>query len=143
MSEAVDILHAMLTVQQQILALLKSAVPPPVATDSDLASKYGDPVLKFLPRDWTGEDCRNRPFSECPAELLDLVADANDYFARVADEKDEKTDKGRPVSKYKRADAARARGWARRIRAGWKPQAGFDQPKTVPDDLWPDKEVAF
>ncbi len=41
--------------------------------------------------------------------LLDLVAETFDYFAGQAEAKDERTDKGKPVAEYKRADAARAR----------------------------------
>jgi hypothetical protein len=58
-------------------------------------------------------------FSECPAEFLDLLAGAFDYFARKAEENDETTTSGKPVAPYKRKDAARARGWAKRIRAGY------------------------
>ena len=116
---AIHYLYDISVTLRQILALLQAQVPPVVATDADLDGKYGDPILKFMPRDWSGEDCRQRRFSECPPPLLDLVADANDYFARKADESEEKTEKGTPVSKYKRADAARARGWAKRLRTGW------------------------
>lgn len=89
-----------------------------VATDRDLDGKYGNPEIKFNPRDWTGPSCKGRRMSECPADFLELVAETFDYFARQADEKDERTDSGKPVAGYKRADAARARGWAKRIRDG-------------------------
>jgi hypothetical protein len=89
-----------------------------VATDRDLDGKYGNPAVKFNPRDWTGASCKGRPFSACPPEFLDLLAETFDYFARVADEKQEMTDNGKPVGDYKRQDAARARGWAVRIRSG-------------------------
>jgi hypothetical protein len=129
MSEAVTILQNIEATLRAILGLLKEQVPPPVATDAELDGKYGNPILKFTPRDWSGPSFKEKRFSECPPELLDLVASMNDYFARKADENNEKTEKGTPVSKYKRADAARARGWAKRLRAGWASAApSFDSP---------------
>jgi len=89
-----------------------------VATDQDLDGQHGNPELRFDPRDWTGPSYKGSRFSECPAELLDMVAEVFEYFATKADEAGEKTDAGVPKSKYKRADAARARGWALRIRSG-------------------------
>ena len=93
---------------------------PGVAPDSDLDGPYGDPPVKFDPRDWTGDSCKGLTFSECPAEFLDMLAETFDYFAQKAEEKNEMTTSGKPVAPYKRKDAARARGWARRIRAGYK-----------------------
>jgi hypothetical protein len=95
-----------------------AATQKAVASDSDLDGKYGNPELRFLPRDWTGPSFKGRKFSECPPALLDLVADSCEYIARKADENNELTDKGKPVGDYKRMDAARARGWAARIRSG-------------------------
>lgn len=97
-----------------------------VASDKDLDGKYGDPVVKFDPRDWTGESCKGLPMSQCPAPFLDLLAETFDYFAGVAEEKNEQTDKGKPTAQYKRADAARARGWAKRIREGKVSQTSRD-----------------
>lgn len=89
-----------------------------VASDRDLDGRYGDPELRFSPRDWTGPNYKGRKFSQCPADLLDMVAETLEWAAGKAEEKGETTDKGKPVSQYKRADAARARGWAKRIRDG-------------------------
>lgn len=102
-----------------------------VADDRDLDGQYGDPVLKFTPRDWTGDPYKDRKFSECPADLLDLVAETLDYFAKKAEEKGEKTSGGKDVAPFKRLDAARARGWAARVRAGRVPVTtggGWDEP---------------
>lgn len=92
-----------------------------VADDRDLDGKYGDPQVKFLPRDWHGDDFKGCNFSTCPAELLDLLAAAYDYFARKNDESGATDSKGRPKSHWDRKSAALARGWAKRIRGGWKP----------------------
>lgn len=90
------------------------------ADDRDLDSQYGDPELRFTPRDWAGPDYKHRHYSECPPELLDMVADSLEYFARRSDETNAKTNSGKPKSEYERKDAARARGWAKRLRDGWQ-----------------------
>lgn len=88
------------------------------APDRDLDGKYGDPVVKFHPRDWRGQECKGLNFSECPVDFLDMLAETFDYFADKAEKSGEKTTSGKPVAPYKRQDAARARGWAARIRSG-------------------------
>lgn len=102
-----------------------------VASDRDLDSQYGDPEVRLnkMPRDWTGPSYKGRKFSECPPELLDMLADMFEYFAKKAEESGE-THNGKPVAPYKRKDAARARGWAKRIRDGKHTPAA---PPTVPD----------
>jgi hypothetical protein len=90
-----------------------------VADDQDLDGKYGDPKVNFNPRDWRGDSIKGARYSECPAEFLDLLASALDYFARKADENGETASNGKPKSFYSKKDAARARGWAKRIRAGY------------------------
>lgn len=97
---------------------------PAVASDRDLDSQHGDPEIKARdPRDWTGPTMKGRKFSQCPAEYLDMVAERLDYFCSQnagATEEDQKK------LRYQRLDASRARGWAKRIRAGWKPAAPAD-----------------
>lgn len=90
-----------------------------VADDRDLDSQYGDPKVNFNPRDWHGDSLKGCRYSECPPEFLDLLAGALDYFARKADENNETASNGKPKSFYNKRDAARARGWARRKRAGY------------------------
>jgi hypothetical protein len=118
-TDAVDLLRSIDASLKQLVRVLSAQQGPVVADDRDLDSKYGDPVVKFLPRDWSGDDYREYRFSECPVSLLDMLADAFDYFARKAEETGEEY-KGKPTAPYKRKDAARARGWAKRLRAGWK-----------------------
>lgn len=101
----------------------RSGATGQVASDADLDGQYGDPPVKFMPRDWKGPTFKGRKFSECPAELLDVLAETFDYFARKADDTDERTPSGKPKSAYSRKDAARARGWAARVRAGKAPGA--------------------
>ena len=92
---------------------------PAVASDHDLDGQYGDPVVKAKdPRDWTGEPMNGRRFSECPPEYLEMVAERLDYFAGQAEASGELATNGKPAAQYKRLDAARARGWAKRIREG-------------------------
>lgn len=123
--EALDVLRsidatlkAMLALAQQRQVQARAAQPKAVASDRDLDGKYGDPIVKFKPRDWTGPEFKNRRFSECPPEFLDQLAQAFDWFAEQAEARREMTDRGKPVADYKRQDAARARGWAKRVRDG-------------------------
>jgi hypothetical protein len=95
---------------------------PAVAPDTDLDGEYGNPVIKAKdPRDWSGPTMNGRRLSECPAEYLDLLAARYDYFADQQELSNEQTTSGKPRAPYTRREAARARGWARRLRAGWKP----------------------
>lgn len=121
-TEAVDLFKSIDRSLKAILGVLQAqggnplAGQPPSdgypAPDGDLDSKYGDPEVRAKdPRDWTGVPMKGLKFSECPAEYLDLLADRFDYFA--GKEPDPKK------ANYNRKDAARARGWAARKRAGW------------------------
>jgi hypothetical protein len=106
----------------EILALLKKNAPKEIASDADLDGKWGDPVVKARdPKDWTGETCIGKKFSECPVAYLEMMAERSDYFAAKNDELGAKDEKGRPKSHWDRKNAALARGWARRLRSGWKP----------------------
>ena len=148
--KAVDLLVSIDASLRQLVTLLSANQPKPVADDRDLDGKYGDPELRFVPRDWTGANFKGYHFSQCPAELLEMVAETFDYFAGQSEAKNELTDKGKPVAQYKRLDAARARGWAKRVRAGqgkpveasepepaphaWADEGGFERP-TVDEDV--------
>lgn len=110
---------------------LKAMLPKPVAPARELDGPYGNPEVKFMPRDWTGPSFKHARMSECPPELLDLLAETFDYFAEQSDEKHEITAANKPVSAYRRKDAARARGWAKRKREGW---VGTPAAPAAPDD---------
>lgn len=88
-----------------------------VASDKNLDGQYGDPTVKFDPQRWDGASHSRLPFSQCDPAFLDMYAEALQYFAD--NPKAGREDK----AKYDDMDAARARGWAKRIRAGWKPAA--------------------
>ncbi len=119
-----DSLHA-------IHELIKAQLPKPVASARDLDGKFGDPLLKFMPRDWVGVDYKGCHYSECPADLLDMLAETLDYFASQSEAKNELTASGKPVAPYRRQDAARARGWAKRKREGW---VGSPRTESTPGD---------
>lgn len=107
--------HAMLAA---LTGRAPAAMPPAqAASDADLDGPHGDPDIKAKsPRDWTGEAMTGRKFSECPPEYLDLLAERFDYFnTREEDAK---------KRGYNARDAARARGWAARLRAGYVPHKG-------------------
>lgn len=94
---------------------------PQIATDRDLDSKYGDPEVRYDPRDWTGDSFVGTPLSQCSPAYLDAFAESCDSYADWADETGKLTSGGKPAGPYRRKDASRARGWAKRLRGGWKP----------------------
>jgi hypothetical protein len=91
----------------------------PVADNTMLDGQYGDPVVKSMPKFWTGDDYKGQRFSVCPPELLDMIAELQDWVADRSEEKNERTDDGKPIAAFRRRDAAKARGWAKRKREGW------------------------
>lgn len=100
---------------------------PQIATDRDLDSTWGDPIVKAKsPRDWTGDDMTGCAFSECPPEYLEMVADRLDYFSE--------TEEDAKKLKYQRLDASRARGWAKRLRNGWQPPEEETSEAAFPSD---------
>jgi hypothetical protein len=112
-------LKSLLHLSQQRMVGPRTAKGPEVASDQDLLGKWGNPEVKASdPRDWTGPTMKGSKFSECPPDYLDLLAERFDYFAVKAEEEDKRTSSGKPVAPYNRKDAARARGWAARMRAG-------------------------
>lgn len=85
-----------------------------IADDNELDSPWGDEVVKFNPRDWRGEPIKGCKMSQCNPDALEKLADACEYFA-VKNE-GQLTEKGKPKSDFDLRTAARARGWARRLR---------------------------
>jgi hypothetical protein len=126
--DVLDILRSIDASLQHLVALaearaqrLTGAAGPTVSDDADLSSKYGDEKIKFLPRDWSGEDFKGQPMSLCSAPFLLQYAAALDYFAAKNDRDGAKADNGTPKSVYDLRSARRARGWAKRLANGWKP----------------------
>jgi hypothetical protein len=117
--DALAVLRSIDASLKQLVAALVANAPKPVASDRDLDGQYGDPPSPKMPRDWTGPDYKGTRLSQCPPDLLDMLAEMYDYFATKAEANNETTANGKPVATFKRADAARARGWAKRKRAGW------------------------
>ena len=99
----------------------KAGPEPVVADDRDLDGPHGDELVKFAPRGWDDRDglYKGSPMSQCPPAFLDLMAEAFESFARKNVDKGDDKKAG-----YDRRSAARARGWAKRLRNGWRnPQA--------------------
>lgn len=127
-----------------LVALARQLLPPaPV----DLDGPHGDPIINASdPRDWTGDTMKGRKFSECPPVYLDLWAQRLDYFAEKAAKDNEVTTSGNPREPYLRKDAARARGWAARIRAGYNPAiaaSNREYESDFPSDTMKSDEIQF
>lgn len=118
---------AAVTVKQ---AAASSSIP--VADDRDLDGQYGNFTIKKDPPRWDGDSFVGCSLSECPAEYLDAVADLKMWQAGKEDAKGDEAAKRKAA--FCRKDAARAAGWAARIRAGWQPPA-IDAPPPGEDDV--------
>jgi len=102
------------TLKAILMVLSQGRATTPDAPSVNLDDARGNPKLRFLPRDWSGSgEFKGMLFSECPPDLLDLVADSLDYFASKQEDATKK--------RYDELDAKRARGWSARKRAGWTP----------------------
>lgn len=88
-----------------------------IADDRDLDGQHGDPTIKFDPsaKYWNATSYEGYHFSETEPDYLDAMAKYLDACAYMA-EKDS-DERKRKSAIYKRKDAARARGWAQRLRA--------------------------
>lgn len=98
-----------------------------VADAADLDGKYGDEEMKFhLKEKWWqgGGDYAGKRMSQCPADYLDAVAKANDAQAHMMNKSGDAEEAKKAV--YRSRTAARARGWAARIRSGAVKQVAFD-----------------
>jgi hypothetical protein len=94
-----------------------------VADDSDLDGEWGNPTIKYDPREryWTGPSFVGYHYSETAPDYLDATAKYLEAVAFMsAKDTDEKSQKR---AKYSAKDAARARGWAARLRARGEPNA--------------------
>ena len=130
--ESLALLRSMDATLKNILAVMgKERSHPPVSASApnvDLDGQHGDPIVKAKsPRDWSGPVQAGKRFSQCPPEYLLMVADRLDYFTSQLGGSDEDKKKAR----YNALDAARARGWAARLRASGVATAA---PVAPPDD---------
>lgn len=95
---------------QRRVAYLEKAMGLFVSDDA-LDMPGGDKRVKFVPRDWKGENVKGRFYSECSPEFLEVLAETLTWMADNPQEGKEK------YAAFNRKDAARARSWARRLRA--------------------------
>ena len=131
-AETIALLKSIDASLQHLVSLAESRKPQSV----DLDSEHGNPEVKAKdPRDWSGPSMFGKRFSECPATYLDVLADRYDHFA--SKETDEKK------RKYNLLDAARARGWAARVRAGIAGNRTLPEPAGFPSDMVKDDEISF
>lgn len=94
------------------------------ASDADLDGQHGNPEVRYDPKEkhWSGASYVGRRFSQCPADYLDAMAKSLEASAwgldKGAEEDPTDAEAKRKKARYKRIDAARAKGWAARVRAG-------------------------
>ena len=105
------------------------------ASDEDLDGPRGNPTIRFTPKRFRGPGYVGKRYSEASPEFLDVLAEALQYSADHPKEDDSDGKK----AGWNKTDAARARAWARRIRAGVVPPppearalAGETEPPQAP-----------
>lgn len=111
----------------RIVELLESVMPPIVAPASELDSKYGDPLVPFDVPGHPG--LKGKKMSYATPDGLEALAEQLEYMVHYPSQ-----GKERFVTNNRR-DAARARGWAKRLRSGWTPPTapnGVHGPATAP-----------
>ena len=96
-----------------------------VAEDAELDSQRGDPRIKYGLKEkyWPAQPDPfvGKTYSQTTPEYLDATAKYLDACGYVFERKD--TEAERKKAHWKYIDAGRARGWAKRLRAGWQPPA--------------------
>ena len=125
--DAVDRIEGRLSASPTANAAKPAQSGGAVADATDLDGKYGDEELKFhLKEKWWqgGGDYAGKRMSQCPADYLDAVAKANDAQAHMMNKSGDAEEAKKAV--YRSRTAARARGWAARIRSGAVKQIPFD-----------------
>ena len=104
---------------QALSVQAKVSRPQEIAPDSGWIPNGEILKSRSGPRDWSGPSQKGKRFSRCPPEYLDLVAKRLDFFADKETKNNVVTSSGKPKAPYTQRDAARARGWAKRLREGW------------------------
>lgn len=124
--EKIDAIYEMVTELAKAKRSAAAQAPAPAtapAADSDLDGKYGNPEVRKDPPIWVkegGASYVGKPFAMCPPDYLDALASFFDWKAGKDAAKG--TEDGDKYAGYARKDAGRARGWAKRLREGWKPK---------------------
>lgn len=118
--EKIDAIYSMLVeLTATKKATARKEAETAVADDADLDGKYGDEEIKRMPsaKYWPGEDFTGRRMSETTVQFLEAFAKYKNACA-WANEKEGNPDKAKYAG-YDRKSAARARGWAQRLKNGW------------------------
>lgn len=105
-----------------------------------------DQEVRKDPKSWKGGSYAGRMYSECPPDYLEELAGLFDWMATKDDEsgaRGETDPRGNLRSgKWKRADAALARGWAAYLRVkGGAARGGA--PKAAPADAFDGDAIPF
>jgi len=117
-----------------------SAIPKPttsageVASDYDLDGRFGDEDIRKDPtaKYWQGESFVGTKMSQTTPEFLDAYAKYKDACAYMNEKKGD-PEKAKYIG-YDRKSAARARGWSKRLRDGYKKVSTVPQSEFAGDD---------
>jgi hypothetical protein len=128
-------LDALVGLARKAAGVTVGAAAPVHAGDTELDLPDADELVKVKPRDWSGDDFKGTRMSLCPPAFLEQLALVYDYFAKKNDAENAVDAKGRPKSFYDKRSAARARGWAARLRT----TAGTEAPVRQEELGWSPK----
>lgn len=128
-----QILSLLKTIDKKLSTAKAASASVEIADDADLDGRYGDEEIKRMPsaKYWSGEDYTGRRMSETSVAFLEAFAKYKNACA-WANEKEGNPDKAKYAG-YDRKSAARARGWAQRLKGGWKAL----EPSEPSGDTWP------
>lgn len=126
---------------QDVMTQMAAPLEDAIADDRDLDGPYGNPEIKRDPPRWTGTSFAGARFSDATPDYLESLAGFFEWKARESDKKNELANNGKPRSQYLRKDAARARGWRRRILAGAQRAAPRAKPAVSDEPV--DLEMPF
>jgi hypothetical protein len=125
----------------QLASMARAPAHAPATVDAgNLDDERGNFEVRKDPPLWIrdgGESFLGHRLSECPTDYLEKLAGFLDWQAKKDEESNYVSPSGRPTAPYKRKDAARARGWAARLRTGQGPQPAKRDDVDLDDDELP------
>lgn len=138
-----DLLRAKAPAEARGGAAPRNASGGEVANDRELDSEWGNPQIRKDPPRWNGPSFVGCNYSDATPDYLESLAGFLDWRAAKDEESGRTTAAGKPAAPYSRRDAARARGWAQRLRNGWQRSAAAPAGDVPADDFGGTDDIPF
>jgi hypothetical protein len=114
--ERVEALERRLSAMEAKAVVAAKPSGPVTADDTDLDSEWGNFEIRKDPARWKGKSYVGKRLSETEPQYLECMADFKTWLAGRQDDAGEVDKNGKPKSYWAKKDAARALGWAERLR---------------------------